>query len=235
MCFVWISEQIAIISLYNINWLVFKTEKYPFKGTWLLYVTCSNSKFYPHGVFMCFVLISEQTAIISLYSINWLIFITETECAYCAVRTGFVSSNLIVLFKALICWSFNGHSVYCDMRTRILYLCYMQSLFFTTETRVRSQVSPFMAWKVVLGQGFLRVLRFTPHSIIPPLLHTHLPLHAACTVINWVGAGGNTLQYFFYLVVFFWGGAYWIDEGQKLRKQKYVQNDYSDGLKTEKN
>jgi hypothetical protein len=38
-------------------------------------------------VFMCFVWISEQTAIISLYSINWLVFITETECVYCAVRT----------------------------------------------------------------------------------------------------------------------------------------------------
>jgi hypothetical protein len=30
----------------------------------------------------------RKTAIISLYSINWLIFITETECVYCAVRTG---------------------------------------------------------------------------------------------------------------------------------------------------
>jgi hypothetical protein len=39
------------------------------------------------GVFMCFVWISEQTAIISLYSINWLVFVTETECVYCAVRT----------------------------------------------------------------------------------------------------------------------------------------------------
>jgi hypothetical protein len=29
---------------------------------------------------MCFVWISEQTAIISLYSSNWLDFITETEC-----------------------------------------------------------------------------------------------------------------------------------------------------------
>jgi hypothetical protein len=35
---------------------------------------------------MCFVWISEQTAIISLYSINWLVCISETECVYCAVR-----------------------------------------------------------------------------------------------------------------------------------------------------
>jgi hypothetical protein len=30
----------------------------------------------------------EQTATISLYNINWLVCITETECVYCAVRTG---------------------------------------------------------------------------------------------------------------------------------------------------
>jgi len=37
---------------------------------------------------LCSVRISEPTAIISLYSINWLDFITETESVYCAVRTG---------------------------------------------------------------------------------------------------------------------------------------------------
>jgi hypothetical protein len=37
---------------------------------------------------MCFVWIREQTAIISLYSIDWLVFVTETECVYYAVRTG---------------------------------------------------------------------------------------------------------------------------------------------------
>jgi hypothetical protein len=36
---------------------------------------------------MCCVWIWEQTAIISLYSINWLVFITERGCVYCAVRT----------------------------------------------------------------------------------------------------------------------------------------------------
>jgi len=34
-----------------------------------------NSRFCSHSVFMCFVWISEQTSIISLYSINWLVFI----------------------------------------------------------------------------------------------------------------------------------------------------------------
>jgi len=42
-----------------------------------------------HSVFMCFVWIWEQTATISLYNIKWLVFITETECVYCAVRSTF--------------------------------------------------------------------------------------------------------------------------------------------------
>jgi hypothetical protein len=64
---------------------------------WLLYVppgsTFTNSSFCPHSVFMCFVWISEQTAIISLYSVNLLVFVTEAGSVYCAVRT--VSLNVI--------------------------------------------------------------------------------------------------------------------------------------------
>jgi hypothetical protein len=45
-----------------------------FKVQWLLYVppclTFTNSTFCPLSVFMCFVCISEQTAMISLYNIN---------------------------------------------------------------------------------------------------------------------------------------------------------------------
>jgi len=40
-------------------------------------LTFTNSTFCPHSVFMCFVWIWEQTTIISLYSINWLDFITD--------------------------------------------------------------------------------------------------------------------------------------------------------------
>jgi len=81
MCFVWIWEQKAIISLYSINWLVCITE------TECVYCAVRPGSLYIIQV-MCFVSISEQTAIISLYSINWLVCIAETECVYCAVRTG---------------------------------------------------------------------------------------------------------------------------------------------------
>jgi hypothetical protein len=83
-CFVWISEQTAIISLYNINWLVFITE------TECVYCAVRTGCLYIIQV-MCFVWISEQTAIISLYSINWLVYITEMEIVYCAVWTGYLN------------------------------------------------------------------------------------------------------------------------------------------------
>ena len=50
----------------------------PYKAQWLLCVppdlTHRNSTFCPHSLFMCFVWIWEQTAIISLCSISWLAF-----------------------------------------------------------------------------------------------------------------------------------------------------------------
>jgi hypothetical protein len=62
----------------------FNSAFLPFQAWWLLYVppglTCNNSTFCPHSVFMCFVWVWEQTAIISLYNINWLVCITETKC-----------------------------------------------------------------------------------------------------------------------------------------------------------
>jgi len=81
MCFVWIWEQTAVISLYSFNWLVCITE------TECVYCAVRTGCLYIIQV-MCFVWIWEQTAIISLCSINWLVCTTETECVYCAVRTG---------------------------------------------------------------------------------------------------------------------------------------------------
>ena len=54
---------------------------------------------------MCFVWIWEQTAIISLYSINWLVCIIKTESVYCAVRTGYI---YIYIFEVYFCfWRFD--------------------------------------------------------------------------------------------------------------------------------
>jgi hypothetical protein len=48
------------------------------------------------------------------------------------------------------------------------------------EARVRAHVG-FVTGKVALGQVFIRVIRFSPVNIIPPLLHIHIsPPHEVC-------------------------------------------------------
>ena len=114
MCFVWISEQTAIISLYSINWLVFITETecvYCAVRTGSLYIILRSA----HT--MCFVWIWEQTAIISLYSINWLVFITETECVYCAIRNGSLYTRIILrsahtVYLCVLCGSENKQQLF---------------------------------------------------------------------------------------------------------------------------
>ena len=67
MSFVWISEQTAIISLYSINPL--------------------NAELNP----ICHLLAllgAHHILHVSRIRVNWLVCVTETECVYCAVRTG---------------------------------------------------------------------------------------------------------------------------------------------------
>jgi len=49
-----------------------------------------------HNTFMCFAWISEQTTIISLYTINLTVFITEAQSVYCAARTGSLNRTVTV-------------------------------------------------------------------------------------------------------------------------------------------
>jgi len=76
--------------------------------------------FCPHSEF---VWIWEQTAIISLYSINWLVFITETESVYCAVRNGSLYIIQVMCF------------VWISEHTAIISLYSINWLLFITETK----------------------------------------------------------------------------------------------------
>jgi len=40
----------------------------------------------------------ETAAIISLYNINWLVYMTETDSVYCAVRTGYLNVIWVICF-----------------------------------------------------------------------------------------------------------------------------------------
>jgi hypothetical protein len=51
------------------------------------------------GNCISFVFISQQTATFAPHSINWLLFITEINSVYCAVRTG--NLNKVVCASSL--------------------------------------------------------------------------------------------------------------------------------------
>jgi len=63
-------------------------------------------------MFLRFVWLPEQTAVISLYSINLVRFITETKRVYCAVRS--VSLNVIWLPKVTL--DFNTQTSQSNIR-----------------------------------------------------------------------------------------------------------------------
>ena len=60
-----------------------------------LNVKLKSSEFPPHNVFMYFVWVSEETAIISISTLHRLDFITKIDCVYFAVRTVSVKYNLM--------------------------------------------------------------------------------------------------------------------------------------------
>ena len=82
---------------------------------------------------MCFVWIWVQTAIVSLYSINWLVFIAETECVYCAVRIEYIyfisifHVKTVEVYKQLLWYwvhNFSPHSLGEGLRFRQAKLVY---------------------------------------------------------------------------------------------------------------
>ena len=93
-------------------------------------LTFNNCTLCPHNVFVCFVWIWEQTAINTLYSINWLVFITETECVYCAVRTG----SLNITYFNFSVWRASelseAHSDKCCVKRKALMPEYTNTSIF---------------------------------------------------------------------------------------------------------
>jgi len=78
MCMMSVFKNVGLKYVMKTNFL--------FQVRWSRYVypwlTFTNSTFCPHSSFMCFAWIWEQAAIIWLYIIYWLVFITEIRCAW---------------------------------------------------------------------------------------------------------------------------------------------------------
>ena len=95
-------------------------------------LTLGNSTFCSHSVFMCFMWIWEQTAIIFLYTINWLVFKTETGCVYCAVRTGslyIILRSAHTVYLCVLCGSQNKQRLFSYSALTVWFLKPRRSLF----------------------------------------------------------------------------------------------------------
>ena len=77
-------------------------------------LTFNNSTCFPRSVFMCLVWLSEQTANASLYSSNWLVFITETQSVYSAVRDKRLNEFLVIF-----CLGSNTVAVCCYLHETV--------------------------------------------------------------------------------------------------------------------
>jgi len=76
-----------------------------------------NCAFCPRCIYVFCVDLRIKTAIISLYSMNWLAFITETKFVYCSVRTEYIYIYiefcvLPTLYLCVLCGSENKNSDY---------------------------------------------------------------------------------------------------------------------------
>ena len=165
LCFVWIWEQTAIISLYSINWLVFIIEtECVYCAVRTGHLTFNNSTFCPHSVFMCFVWIWEQKSNTSLYSFNWLVCITEPESVYCVVRTECLNT-IQVNFSPKT----RAHE---DSRQPA---CYPGGLGWNGGH------SLWDLWSTVwhLDRFFFRVRVLSSVSVISPMFHTRLGIRVA--------------------------------------------------------
>ena len=94
---------------------------------------------------MYFVWIWEQTAIISLHSINWLVFITETECVYCAVRTGYlyiILRSAHTVYLCVLCGSENKQRLFPYTALTDWFLQLIRSAF-TAQYGLDIHMNPF--------------------------------------------------------------------------------------------
>ena len=104
--------------------------------------------FSSHSVFRCFVWISEHTAIISLYSSNWMILVMKIASVFCEVRSEVLKYYLDVLLAS------KDYSVdITKERKKIQHTWYTDTSDCKSILLMRSSAN-FASSKLVLGTGF---------------------------------------------------------------------------------
>jgi hypothetical protein len=169
----------AIISLYSINWLVFITE------TECVYCEIRAGSLHiilrpAHtAVFVCFVWISEQTAIISLHNINWMVFITDGVCllrgtdwifVHISSRSQYFKNVLHFIFMLLV-WEGRADEE-CEACNQVMrkYISLLPSLTLSSPLLIYlTFLSFFFVYNRVTPQLFRGVLNpGTPLVLISP-------------------------------------------------------------------
>ena len=115
---------------------------------------------------MCFVWIWEQTAIIFLYSFNWLVFITEMECVYCAVRTG----SLYMIHFILTFWrvSYNFTSI-----QSVVYKAVLKRKPNSWQSEQQPPSLSYMSWSAIRNDLWaLRGLQQVPREAVKVVILT---------------------------------------------------------------
>ena len=125
----------------------------------------NTQKFYVSSTqCICVCLYGSETSVVHFPVHLWLILVTDAACLLCGTTWIFTHiSGLFSFFKEAIPW----------LRRWVAGLSPQRPRF-----DARSVPLLFVVDKVALGQGFLRVLRLSLVSIIPPVFHTHLYLYA---------------------------------------------------------
>ena len=109
---------------------------------------------------------SEQTAVISLYSINWLVFITEMKCVYCVVRATDWGSSLNGGRPGLIpvCTVHICRLIWLKMDIEIPARCFSAHMSFRENRRCRDS-------HIFLRQIDSCFTRISWMKIFPKFLH----------------------------------------------------------------
>jgi len=100
------------------------------------------------------VCISEQIAIISIYSINWLLFINEAACVYCAVRTESLNTLRFLWFS-----SFQDQMLRQYLNSTFSYMIQTQVFRPNTALQTWSKFRHNAAFKT---QNSVQLLNFCP-------------------------------------------------------------------------
>ena len=136
-------------------------------------LTFNNFTFYPHSVFMCFVWIWEQTVIISLYKITWIVFITDLA----------LHSPVVTICNASL--KFNN-STFCP---KSIFVCFV---WIWEQTAINSPYS--IKWLVFITEFYIFAVQWSLY--IPPVYHSTI-LRSAHTVYLCVLCGSQNKKRLF--------------------------------------